>query len=346
VKSVAKKKHTKPSPTPIRVTGSEIARGLALFLGGFSLLNLVAALRYPAFDLNAWWIDFRPVAPVVAHGILAAAAAVMIIYALRPRPSFERRLLTLALLAALLIVTGRNIASFYILLARRQITAVFPVPFALFIALGLAGVVLGVIFAGRIPAAHARRHYAAIAATVGVCIVALPLAQMHCFGKIDERRPADAIVVFGARVYADGSLSDAFADRVRTACQLYSDRYARTIIVSGGPGDGGICEADAAKRVITQYGIPAEAVIADPNGRNTRRTAVNTTRLLPEIHAERVLAVSHFYHLPRVKMTYQRLGRTVHTVPAEESYPLTKMPLFILREIPALWLTYLQPLVP
>jgi len=31
-------------------TGLAAARGLALFIGGFSLLNLLGELRYPGFD--------------------------------------------------------------------------------------------------------------------------------------------------------------------------------------------------------------------------------------------------------------------------------------------------------
>ena len=59
---------------------------------------------------------------------------------------------------------------------------------------------------------------------------------------------------------------------------------------------------------------------------------------------QRVLAVSHFYHLPRIKMSYQRQGCEVYTVPAVESYPLTQMPFFVLREVAALWVYYLRPL--
>jgi hypothetical protein len=38
-----------------------------------------------------------------------------------------------------------------------------------------------------------------------------------------------------------------------------------------------------------------------------------------------ILAVSHFYHLPRIKMTFQRSGAGVFTVPAcAEFEPLTR----------------------
>lgn len=39
--------------------GHVLARGLALFLGGFTLLNLLAGLHASHFDGNLWWIDLR-----------------------------------------------------------------------------------------------------------------------------------------------------------------------------------------------------------------------------------------------------------------------------------------------
>jgi len=54
--------------------------------------------------------------------------------------------------------------------------------------------------------------------------------------------------------------------------------------------------------------------------------------------------VSHFYHLPRIKLAYQRDGWDVFTVPAKETYLLRQMPYNMAREIAALWLYYLRPL--
>jgi hypothetical protein len=57
-----------------------------------------------------------------------------------------------------------------------------------------------------------------------------------------------------------------------------------------------------------------------------------------------VLAVSHFYHLPRIKLAFQREGRDVFTVPAEQTEPLVGLPRYMLREVAALWMYYLLPL--
>ncbi|MHC4300661.1 MAG: YdcF family protein [Planctomycetota bacterium] len=180
--------------------------------------------------------------------------------------------------------------------------------------------------------------------TVLVCLVGFPFAQMFCFGRTDYRRQADAIVVFGARVYASGRVSDALADRVRTGCELYLDGLAERIIFSGGPGDGDVHETQAMRTMGLKLGVPAEAIVLDENGINTRATVHNTCGMFDNIGIARVLAVSHFYHLPRIKMSYQRQGREVYTVPAKESYTLTAMPYFVGREIAALWVYYLRPL--
>jgi len=65
--------------------------------------------------------------------------------------------------------------------------------------------------------------------------------------------------------------------------------------------------------------------------------------LFPSLGVRRVLVVSHFYHLPRLKLTYQRLGQEVWTVPAHESFVLRQMPVLIAREVLALWVYYLWP---
>jgi hypothetical protein len=54
---------------------------------------------------------------------------------------------------------------------------------------------------------------------------------------------------------------------------------------------------------------------------------------------------SEFYHLPRIKLAYQRAGWDVFTVPAKESYLLRQMPYNMAREVAAMWVYYLRPLV-
>jgi uncharacterized SAM-binding protein YcdF (DUF218 family) len=235
-----------------------------------------------------------------------------------------------------------NSVQFYFLLARGVIRAGVPIPLTLFVSAGLAliaGAALYSSAAGWNPRQLRRSLVVALA-----CLAAFPLAQMLCFGKTDYRRPADVAVVLGARVYADGRLSDALADRVRTACQLYSEGWARKLVFSGGPGEGKVQEPEAMARMAIQLGVKPEDILLDNDGLNTQATVRNTEALFARLHASRILVVSHAYHLPRIKLAYQRAGREVYTVPAHESYFLKRMPILMLREIAALWVYYARPL--
>jgi len=116
--------------------------------------------------------------------------------------------------------------------------------------------------------------------------------------------------------------------------------------MSGGSGDGETHETEGMKRMAIELGVPGEAILRDANGVNTQATVENTCDMFEQMGLRRTLVVSHFYHLPRIKMTYQRRGWEIYTVPAKESYTLTAMPKYILREIAALWVYYLHPILP
>src|SRR5206468_3041201 len=115
----------------------------------------------------------------------------------------------------------------------------------------------------------------AVATFIG-CLLVFPLAQIIFFGHTDYRRRADAIVVFGARAYASGKPSPLLADRVRTACELYHEGYAATLVFSGGPGDGQVDEPHAMQRLAESLGVPESAILLDPDGLNTDATVRNT----------------------------------------------------------------------
>jgi len=324
-----------------------VSRGLALFLGGFSLLNLLGELRFPGFDANHWWIDFRPVELVAVRIFLCIVSIFLLAYSLRPKLSAWRRKVTSILTAILLGITTWNILHFHILLNRGTIIARFPVAFSLLVSIALAIILISLTL--RPKSFYLNNPFSSkliLTATLLICLIGFPLGQMFCFGKTDYRRQADTIVVFGARVYADGRPSDALADRVRTGCHLYLDGLADRLIFSGGPGDGGIHETESMRTMAVGLGVPKEAILLDKEGVNTQATVKNTSEIFDRLGTKRVLAVSHFYHLPRIKMSYQRSKWEVYTVPAKESYLLTEMPKYILREVAALWLYYLRPIAP
>ena len=317
-----------------------MARSFALIIGLFTVSNLLGDAIRPGFDANLWWIDLRFLPPWLANAYLLVIAASLLSYAALPDMRSLRRQVSIALLASLLIVALLNVLAFYALLLDGRISPVIPFPFSFFVLAALA-----VILCGMFTSKPGRSPVMLAAFAVAALLIVLPLAQMYCFGKTDYRRQADAIVVFGARAYANGTPSLALADRVRTGCDLYMAGYASKIIFSGGPGDGEVNETEAMRRMAVQLGVPDSAIIVDEQGLNTQATVANTQRIFDAHQIRRVLAVSHFYHLPRVKMCYQRAGLEVYTVPATQTMAIAKMPYLIAREVAAIWAYYVSPMV-
>jgi vancomycin permeability regulator SanA len=318
-----------------------LPRGLALFLGGFSLLNVLGNVRVPGFDANLWWIDLRALPMWLGNSLLLVSALCLIAFAFRPQQSATRRLLAIVSLSLLAFAAALNTIEFYNLLVRGSISAGIPIPFSIFVCAALVAILFARV------RQHEHRNGAKLIPTLAVCaacIAIFPFAQMLFFGKTDYRRSADIAVVLGARVYADGRPSDALADRVRTACNLYRNGTVKKLLFSGGPGDGAVHETEGMKQMAIKLGVKPEDILLDAHGVNTQATVKNTEAVFQQMHASRVLVVSHFYHLPRIKLAYHREGWEVYTVPAKESYLLRQMPFNMAREVAALWVYYFRPL--
>lgn len=314
-------------------------RIIAACIGLFGLANALAGFFRPELDANIWWIDLRGFAEGAARTTLLCLCGIIFAYALLPERLRCLRGWAIGATALLLAACVLNSAAYFTLLHRRSISATIPVPLSLLTALALLWIGLAIwngSFSDR------ALSWRGAAAAWSLCLIGFPLAQIFLFGKTDYARPADAAIVFGARAYADGRPSVALYDRVRTACELHRRGIVKTLIFSGGPGDGEVHETEAMRALALQAGVPDSDIVLDRGGQNTRATLENASALLAKAHALRVLAVSHFYHLPRIKLESQRLGLEVWTVPARESYTLTKMPLLVAREVAAIWAYYLK----
>ena len=251
-----------------------VARGFALFVGLFAALSLLGKLRTPAFDANLWWIDLRALPGWLADGLIALLAILLIIWSGRGRSTARLRVPLVGLLVVFGVGTLANAGVFWSLLAQGRIHASVPVPLSLVFSFALLFV-----------AWHIRRdtgvtHRPAQWITAAFCFAIFPVLQCVGFGKTDYRRTADAAVVFGARAYADGHPSDALADRVRAACQLYQQGLVGRLIFSGGPGDGAVHETESMRRMALGLGVPDSAILRDEAGSNTAATLRNVRPLL------------------------------------------------------------------
>jgi uncharacterized SAM-binding protein YcdF (DUF218 family) len=324
----------------LKETLAAVARGLALFLGLFDLLNLLAGVLNPGLNLNLWWIDLRFLPYWLSWLFLVFAAFCLIEIALGASRPWPRRI-NLSVVLILLYFSALNARQYYELRASGGIYSGPPVPFSLL--LGAAFAFIFLVMLGRQPLKLPAIGKTLLVLSFLASFAAFPVLQIYCFGATDYRRQADVIVVFGAQARDNDHPSTALADRVRTAVMLYHEGLAPRLIFSGGPAKNGAHETEAMRRLAMKLGVPDSAIILDKQGLSTHDTVMDTGRIFSRLHFRRILAVSHAFHLPRIKMSYQRAGWEVFTVPLyRPAMSSSEYRFMLIRETAALWAYYLR----
>lgn len=284
--------------------------GVRLFIGAALMADAARSVATPDASLLSTLVRLPGGVPLPAlDGLLLGAAFLL-----------KHRVAALVLLAHLVLV-GINIAEFYLL--RAEGLAAAPVPFSV--------ASLGLLVAGIARSFYEgpRAGWSWIAAGAAATGPALLLLHLFTFGATDYVRPARAIVVFGARAYEDGTPSLALEDRMKHGVKLYRAGLAPTLVLSGAPD-----EVAVMRRLAREGGLPESALTLDPAGLNSYATLAN-------LKDKDVVAVSHYYHLARIKLTAHRLGIRCATSPCPMTRRLAREPYFIARECAAFVSYYL-----
>jgi len=125
---------------------------------------------------------------------------------------------------------------------------------------------------------------------------------------------ADAAVVLGARVYADGRPSRFLRERVEVGVRLYLDGTVDRLIMSGDGNDSsGFGEPSVMRQVAEAMGVPPEAIVEDPLGVDTYSSCLNAR---DTFDASSVIMVSQEFHVPRAVWVCDHIG-----LDAQGSYP-------------------------
>lgn len=159
---------------------------------------------------------------------------------------------------------------------------------------------------------------ASFAAFFGISqyVVSSTRDDVHTIAQIEESgQHADAIVVLGASVYADGTPSDILADRIEVAADLYFAGVAPAIIVSGDNTDAHYNESDAMKAYCIELGVPAMHVYVDHAGYDTY---ASIWRAQSVYGAQSIVVVTQAYHLYRALSIADGLGMSALGVAADK----------------------------
>ena len=154
-----------------------------------------------------------------------------------------------------------------------------------------------------------------------------------------EAVPARPVaVVFGAGQWPDGTPSDVMKDRVEAAVELYRAGRVRKVLFSGDNRFINYNEPGTMREYALSLGLPDEAIELDYVGRRTYDTCYRARDIFG-LHE--VVLVTQRYHLPRALYTCGKLGLDAVGYAADRR-PYVYIRRYWLREVPALWVAWLQ----
>lgn len=140
-----------------------------------------------------------------------------------------------------------------------------------------------------------------------------------------ELPTAEAIVVLGGATRSayeprtSVDLAEA-GDRVLHTAQLYRQKKAPLILVSGGRIDwagGGTPESEDIATLLEFMGVESKDIIQDPTSLNTYQNAVNTRKILSQRNINRILLVTSAMHMPRSLAIFKHQGFDVTAAPTD-----------------------------
>ncbi len=148
-------------------------------------------------------------------------------------------------------------------------------------------------------------------------------------------------IVFGAGYWPSGALSAVLQDRVDTAIALYRAGKVEKLLFSGDNRFVYYNEPAKMLEYALEQGVPREAIVLDYAGRRTYDTCYRARDIFQV--PSQVILVTQRYHLPRALLTCRGLGlQAVGLVADRQPYPRRNLIWYWLREIPALWRTWLD----
>lgn len=184
------------------------------------------------------------------------------------------------------------------------------------------------------PGALRARHVLGAVLLAGLLVYTVAFVLVLVVSQLDQRRPADAIVVLGAAQY-NGRPSPVLRARLDHALALYQDGLAPAILVTGGVGRGDSqSEAEVGRRYLIGHRVPDSVVIAQPQGRSTEASMTAVAAWLASRRRRSALLVSDPFHMLRLRLEARRTGLEAYTSPTDTS-PISDNPVLELQYVAA-----------
>jgi uncharacterized SAM-binding protein YcdF (DUF218 family) len=176
----------------------------------------------------------------------------------------------------------------------------------------------------------------ALVVSFGLSLLFLPMRDW-VLEPLEDRFPppadlthVDGIIILGGSINAELSAQRGrpvvtrSVDRLIAGVELARRYPDAKLVFSGGSAaliDTGPREADIAREIFTQLGLPPDRAIYERDSRNTYENAVYSQRLADPKPGEIWLLVTSAYHMPRSVGIFRKVGWDIVPYPVDYSVP-------------------------
>jgi uncharacterized SAM-binding protein YcdF (DUF218 family) len=155
-------------------------------------------------------------------------------------------------------------------------------------------------------------------ALAALLVVASTAAGIWYTARLDARPTSDAIVVLGSAQY-NGVPSSIFEARLEHARSLWEDGVAPVVVTVGGKAAGdAFTEAEAGRDYLVDAGVPADALLAVPEGVDT----LESMRAVGTAYDERgwttAVLVTDPWHAMRAQRMAEDAGMEAESSPTRQ----------------------------
>jgi uncharacterized SAM-binding protein YcdF (DUF218 family) len=133
-----------------------------------------------------------------------------------------------------------------------------------------------------------------------------------------QLEPAEAIVVLGGAVNANGALSESSLRRALLGMMLYRRGLAPRIVFSGPANKQGFVEAEIRAEMARQLGVSPTAILTERTAHTTREEASRMAGLLQPVGVHAILLVTDRQHMARSQRLFENMGFMVHPAPVDD----------------------------
>ncbi|MCZ2837079.1 YdcF family protein [Modestobacter sp. VKM Ac-2985] len=156
------------------------------------------------------------------------------------------------------------------------------------------------------------------AVTAALLLAASTASAIWWIARQDARPTSDAIVVLGSAQY-NGVPSSIFEARLEHARELYEEGVAPVIVTVGGKATGDtFSEAEAGRDYLAQTGVPADALLAVPEGVDTLESVRTVAAEFDERGWSSAVLVSDPWHAMRAERMAEDAGLEAWSSPTRQ----------------------------